>query len=130
MPVNASVDPGDVDGDEVPPVPVPVPVPPVVEGLVAGLLELPPVVPWLLDRVAPAAGLAVRISGTTQAAAPALAATDIRPSAWRLENVRPGRASPGATGDVPTSRFVACLFMSSARPFGDLEGESTDRSPT
>jgi hypothetical protein len=66
--------------------------------------------------VAPAAGLAVRISGTTQAAAPALAATDIRPRAWRLENVRLGRASPGATGDVPTSRFVACLSMSSARP--------------
>ena len=63
----------------------------------------------------PAAGLAVRISGTTQAAAPAVATADIRPSAWRLENVRPERASPGATGDAPTSRFVRCLGMSSVR---------------
>src|ERR1700678_1521855 len=36
------------------------------------------------DRVAPPAALAVRISGTTQAAAPAVATADIRPMAWRL----------------------------------------------
>jgi hypothetical protein len=39
----------------------------------------PPVAPP--ERVAPAAGLAVRISGTTQAAAPAVARTPARPSA-------------------------------------------------
>jgi hypothetical protein len=37
------------------------------------------------DKVAPPAGRAVRISGTTQAAAPAVANADMRPMAWRLE---------------------------------------------
>lgn len=114
MPVNASVE-GDVAGEAVPEDPGPEL--PVVEELVAGLLVLDPEDgTGFPDRDAPAAGLAVRISGTTQAAAPALAATDIRPRAWRLENVRPGRASPGVTGDAPASRFVRSPCISSARP--------------
>jgi hypothetical protein len=111
--VNASVEPGDVAGDAgAVDASVPGLEPPEVDaGLVVGLLVLPPGVPWLPDIVAPAAGLAVRISGTTHAAAPAPATADIRPRAWRLENVRPGRASPGATGDAPTSRLVPCLCI-------------------
>lgn len=126
MPVNANVEPGDVAGDVDPPVPEPEP--PVVEaGLVAGPEELPPVVPLLPDIVAPAAGLAVRISGTTHAAAPAVATTDALPRAWRLENVRPERASPGETGDAATSRFVRSLCIVTARPL--LPGEDYCRSP-
>jgi hypothetical protein len=37
------------------------------------------------EHCAPAAGLAVRISGATQATAPAVAKADMRPRAWRRE---------------------------------------------
>ena len=77
-PVNASAPPGVVAGD----VDAPGVEPGALEvdwGLVVGLLPL--VGEGFPDSVAPAAGFAVRISGTTHAAAPALAAIDIRPSA-------------------------------------------------
>src|ERR1700689_4917320 len=48
-----------------------------------------------LDSVAPAAGFAVRISGTTQATAPAAATADMRPMASRRER-RGGPARPSA----------------------------------
>jgi hypothetical protein len=104
-PVNASVD-GAVDGAlgvaVGPPVVCEPGLPDAVDGLVAGLVPLPPdpPPPWFPDNVAPAAGLAVRISGTTHAAAPAVAATDIRPRAWRLEIARLGPAVSGETGDA------------------------------
>jgi hypothetical protein len=53
-----------------PPPPDPPPLPPDVAGP---------------ESAAPAAGLAMKISGTTQAAAPAPATAEMRPSAWRLE---------------------------------------------
>ena len=52
------------------------------------------------ESAAPAAGLAVRISGTTQAAAPAPTTADMRPRAWRLE-IRP-RSEVGPPGTVVT----------------------------
>ena len=71
-----------------------------------------PPVPEVPDRVAPAAGLAVRISGTTQAAAPAVATADMRPMAWRRDiRGRPDGASPSrATGRRRTS-LRACLAV-------------------
>src|SRR5580704_9445570 len=57
-----------------------------VEALVLSPPEAPTEpVPPVLDNVAPAAGLAVKISGTTHAAAPAVATADMRPMAWRRE---------------------------------------------
>ena len=69
----------------------------------------PPPPPRASERDAPAAGLAVMISGATQAAAPAVATADIRPNACRLESVRADGASPGAVGDRPPSRSDPCL---------------------
>jgi hypothetical protein len=60
---------------------------------------------------APAAGFAVMISGTTQAAAPAVATTDMRPNAWRLERVRPDGGSPGAAGHTSPSPCDPCLCI-------------------
>src|SRR5258708_5667405 len=69
-----------------------------VEALVVTSPEAPtdpvPPDPPVPDRAAPAAGLAVRISGTTHATAPAVATADMRPMAWRREiRVRPARPS-------------------------------------
>jgi hypothetical protein len=74
----------------------------------------PPPPPRASERDAPAAGFAVMISGTTQAAAPAVATADIRPNACRLESVRPDGASPGAAGDRPPSRSDPCLRIQPA----------------
>ena len=80
------VDPVPV-GVPVPVDPVPVPVAPVPVGSEPGGLEPgwggPE--PGGQEHCAPAAGLAVRISGATQATAPAVAKADMRPRAWRRE---------------------------------------------
>jgi hypothetical protein len=60
--------------------------------------------------VAPPAGLAVRISGATQAAAPAVANRDMRLIAWRLER----RDSPGTARDAATSPCASSLRISTA----------------
>jgi hypothetical protein len=71
-PVNASAEPGDVAGDAVPPPPPVDPVPPE-PPVVEGLVDTPPPVGkgWLPDRVAPAAGFAMKIAGAIHAADPA-----------------------------------------------------------
>ena len=107
------------------------PVPPVDEGFVVGLLELPPVElpPVVPERVAPAAGLAVRISGTTQAAAPAVA-----------ENARPPerltpRECPSRSGITGCNRrcphlSICPLLPHFARPSFVACGRLYSRSPT
>jgi hypothetical protein len=74
----------------------------------------PPPPPRASERDAPAAGFAVMISGTTQAAAPAVATADIRPNACRLEIVAADGSSPGAIGDRPSSRSDPCLRIQPA----------------
>ncbi len=102
MPVIASVEPppdGDVAEVSVAGVEPAPRLPPVDDGFVVGL-ELPAVVRRLRrlggpEMVAPAAGLAVRISGTTQAAAPAVA----RPTSAR---------APGASKMCAPSGITRC----------------------
>ena len=86
-----------------------------------------PSVPFMVDgsvttpgaeSVAPPAGLAVRISGATQAAAPAVANRDMRPIAWRLER----RDSPGIAGDAATSPSASSLDISTTVPHSPGEG--------
>lgn len=64
----------------------------------------PPALP-LPDIVAPAAGFATRISGTTQAAAPAVATADIRPMARRRE-MRGRPTLPSGTADEEVTPSV------------------------
>ena len=65
-----------------------------------------PLVPTLPEREAPAAGFAVRISGTTQAAAPAVATADMRPMAWRRE--RRGRSKRAAPSAIRAAAPSSC----------------------
>ena len=58
------------------------------------------------ERVAPAAGFAVRISGTTHAAAPAAATADIRPMAWRRRHAGAGASPARRRCGLPSS--VSC----------------------
>ena len=74
--------------------------------------DAPPPPPTAFDRAAPAAGLAVRISGTTQATAPAVATADMRPMAWRRDR----RGRPATVAPSPcaiTSLCGSSLCMSS-----------------
>src|SRR5271165_1382182 len=68
----------------VPLAPTDAPVPPA-EALVETPTDPPPPAPTVFDRAAPAAGLAIRISGTAQATAPAVATADMRPMTWRSD---------------------------------------------
>ncbi len=65
--------------------PGPVDDPSVAVAVVVVVVVPPPVSTVGAERVAPPAGFAVRISGTTQATAPAEAIADMRPMAWRRE---------------------------------------------
>jgi hypothetical protein len=86
----------------VPPAPPPPPDPP-----------LPPDVEGP-ESAAPSAGLVTKISGTTQAAAPAPATAEMRPSAWRLEiRFRSKWGSPGERRD-PASPCIPSFCMTTA----------------
>src|SRR5580704_8333221 len=76
-------------------------------GSPSGAIGVAPVTTPGAERVAPPAGLAVRISGTTHAAAPAVANSDTRPSACRLESEFLAWAARGAP--APSCESSLCI---------------------
>jgi hypothetical protein len=97
------------------PTEAPVPGSPV-EALVVALPDAPtePVPPDapVPERAAPAAGLAVKISGTTHATAPAVATADMRPMAWRRDiGVRPSLLPCAITSGCGCSSCMSSTIL-------------------